>query len=188
MEKQKLRQTTKDALTTFSARDKAGYDAAIMMRFFDLLSSLPPVETISAYHPMPVEVNCIPIVEALYDRGKHLCFPGRINPDHPQLVFKELSRQEYDACDKSDFFMPGRHHIVTPDLLLIPLIGFHRHGFRLGYGGGYYDQALYELRRQKNVIAIGLGYSLSEIKDHFYESHDEKMDFIVTEKQVLRIS
>ncbi len=185
MSKQTLRQTNRQILADIPPQKKAAYDAAITARFLKLLAER-PADTVSVYNPMPFEVDCTTIIRELYARGKRVCFPARLNTDHAQLVFKALTEKEYDVCDKSDFFMQGGNSpLVSPDLLVIPVIGFHPIGFRLGYGGGYYDMALYSLRKEKPVLAVGVGYSFLEITDAFFESHDEKLDLILTEKKLV---
>lgn len=68
------------------------------------------------------------------------------------------------------------------DLVVIPVLGFDRRGFRLGYGGGYYDKFLASNKYKK---AIGLAYSLSEIEEIPNEPHDIKMNEIITENEVI---
>ncbi len=70
----------------------------------------------------------------------------------------------------------------VPDVLLIPLTVFNRQGYRIGYGGGYYDRYL---SQNPNVMKIGIGYSFQETSAQFQEDHDIKLDFIVTEKEVI---
>ena len=70
------------------------------------------------------------------------------------------------------------------------MLMFDRKLNRLGYGGGYYDKSIYNLRKifyrkEKSFFAIGLAYSEQETKSIPYESHDQKLDFIVTEKEIL---
>ena len=70
------------------------------------------------------------------------------------------------------------------------MLMFDRKLNRLGYGAGYYDKLISTLKRyfdkkQKNFITIGLAYSEQETKNIPYESHDQKLDYIVTEKEIL---
>jgi 5-formyltetrahydrofolate cyclo-ligase len=186
MNKQTLRQINRQRLAALSQEDKALYDAAIIHAALDMMASLPG-HIVSVYNPMPFEVDCTRLTEALYAQEKRLCFPARLNPDHPQLIFRELTQTDYAASNKSDLFLQGMHYpVVSPDILIVPVVGFHPIGYRLGYGGGYYDSGLYVLRQQKNVTAIGLGYSFLEITLPFFESHDEKLDIVITEKQVIK--
>ena len=185
MNKQSLRQINRLQLAAIAPQDKAAYDAAITQSFLNLLKQTPG-DIVSVYNPTPFEVDCKPIIEALYDHGKTVCFPAKLNPTHQQMIYKALTPEEYRQSPKSDFFLQGfNSNIVDPDILLIPLVGYHPMGYRLGYGGGYVDSVLYSLRHQKPITAVGVGYSFLEISQPFFESHDEKLDVIITEKQVL---
>lgn len=70
------------------------------------------------------------------------------------------------------------------DLVIVPVLGFDRRGYRLGYGGGYYDKFL---SKNNCRLIVGLAYSFSELKKIPNESHDMKMDMIITEKEIIHI-
>ena len=73
----------------------------------------------------------------------------------------------------------------NPDVFLVPLLAFDEEGCRIGYGGGYYDTTLAHYREMKDIIAIGIAYEAQKWPENLpVEAHDEKMDFIVTEKKV----
>ena len=78
---------------------------------------------------------------------------------------------------------------IIPDVLLIPLLGFDKNGYRLGYGGGFYDRSLHSLRMRASVLAVGIAFAGQEmVLPH--DERDERLDWIVTEKnswQVERI-
>jgi 5-formyltetrahydrofolate cyclo-ligase len=74
---------------------------------------------------------------------------------------------------------------LDPDVVFAPLAAFDRRGGRLGYGGGIYDATLRELRANKRVIAVGLAYSTQEAAEVPSEAHDQKLDFVVTEREVV---
>jgi 5-formyltetrahydrofolate cyclo-ligase len=67
----------------------------------------------------------------------------------------------------------------VPDALLIPLIGFDAAGFRLGYGGGYYDRTLAVLGA---ALKIGVGHELGRLATIHPQPHDVPMDIVVTER------
>jgi len=74
---------------------------------------------------------------------------------------------------------------VTPNALLIPPIGFDAQGYRLGYGGGYFDRTLASLDPQP--LKIGVGFEISRIETIRPQPHDIPMDFIVTEAGIHRV-
>ena len=75
--------------------------------------------------------------------------------------------------------VPARREPVTPDLLLVPLLGHDAAGYRLGYGGGFYDRTLAAMHPRPRTVGIGYAYAaLDSIGPH---AHDIPMDAIVTE-------
>ena len=73
---------------------------------------------------------------------------------------------------------------VIPDIMLVPLAAFDRQGHRIGYGAGHYDFTLEHLRKAKTIIAIGLAFSVQEIKAVPAQPHDVALDYVLTEKKV----
>ena len=71
--------------------------------------------------------------------------------------------------------------LVLPDILLVPLLGFDKQGYRLGYGGGFYDRTLRSLRQRESVLAVGIAYAGQEMTLP-HDENDERLDWIVTEK------
>jgi 5-formyltetrahydrofolate cyclo-ligase len=80
--------------------------------------------------------------------------------------------------------VPAEGEPVTPTTLLVPLVGFDEMGYRLGYGGGYYDRTLASLPAKP--LAIGVGYELSYLGTIYPQPHDIPMSAIVTEGRLLR--
>lgn len=69
------------------------------------------------------------------------------------------------------------------ELVIVPVLGFDRRGFRLGYGGGYYDKFL---AGNSCGLVVGLAYSFSEIEKIPAEPHDKKLQRIITEKEIIQ--
>jgi 5-formyltetrahydrofolate cyclo-ligase len=80
--------------------------------------------------------------------------------------------------------VPVEQHAVVPDALLIPLLGHDAAGYRLGYGGGYYDRTI--AARQRRPFTIGVGYDDAALATIYPQPHDIPMDIIVTERRVQR--
>jgi 5,10-methenyltetrahydrofolate synthetase len=78
--------------------------------------------------------------------------------------------------------IPDRTEIVEPDLVLVPVVGFDHHGYRLGYGGGYFDATLAALTPRP--VAIGLGYEALRLETIQPQAHDIAMDLIITDAAI----
>jgi 5-formyltetrahydrofolate cyclo-ligase len=81
---------------------------------------------------------------------------------------------------------PISSKIIVPDILLVPLVSFDNELNRLGYGGGYYDRYIEKIEKVKKVIKIGLAFSYQKIKKIPTNKFDKKLDFIITEKDILQ--
>ena len=76
--------------------------------------------------------------------------------------------------------------IVYPDILLVPLVAYDVSLNRLGYGGGYYDRYIEKIEKVKKVVKIGLAFSFQKISSIPINQYDKRLDFIVTEKEILK--
>jgi 5-formyltetrahydrofolate cyclo-ligase len=81
--------------------------------------------------------------------------------------------------------IPTQRDVLILDAVIVPLVGFDAQGFRLGYGGGYFDRTLAAAARRP--LAIGLGYADSALPTIYPQPHDIPMNMIVTDKSVHRI-
>jgi 5-formyltetrahydrofolate cyclo-ligase len=77
--------------------------------------------------------------------------------------------------------LPGPE--VFPDLLFVPLLGFDRAGNRLGYGAGFYDRTLTRLRAMQPVAAVGVAYAIQEVPALPSEAYDQKLDYVLTDRE-----
>jgi|TARA_B110000881_G_C18469189_1_gene460429 5-formyltetrahydrofolate cyclo-ligase len=75
---------------------------------------------------------------------------------------------------------------LEPDVILAPLLAFDSRGFRLGYGGGFYDRTLEKLRKKKRVSVYGIAYAAQEMDQVIKGPYDQPLDGIVTELGVTR--
>jgi 5-formyltetrahydrofolate cyclo-ligase len=71
----------------------------------------------------------------------------------------------------------------VPDVLLVPMLAFDHKGFRLGYGGGFYDRTLEKLRMLKKVVAIGVAYHAQMVDEVPVGIHDAPLDYVMTERE-----
>lgn len=81
--------------------------------------------------------------------------------------------------------IPERPEFIEPEILIVPLVAFDRKGGRLGYGGGFYDRTLEQLRARRARLAIGFAYAAQEAASLPLEPTDQPLDLIVTEAGVI---
>lgn len=132
---------------------------------------------LSAYWPFRGEPNLIPWISTLADRGVRVALPVVIEKGKP-LEFREWQPGAKLAKGVWNIPYPSDGAPVTPTVVIAPLVGFDQAGFRLGYGGGFFDRTLAALSRKP--LAIGVGYPALEISTIHPLSHDIPMNWIVT--------
>lgn len=79
---------------------------------------------------------------------------------------------------------PAKSSLVRPDILIVPMLAFDPAGHRLGYGAGFYDLTLRQMKAKGPVLAVGIAYDLQRIEQVPAEIHECAMDMIVTDKKV----
>ena len=143
-------------------------------------------KVIAGFYPFKHEVNTLPLLGKLFSLGCKLCIPITPTNNKP-LKFKEWHPKQ--VLQKGRFGIlepPKTSRTIQPDLLLVPLLAYDKFGNRLGYGGGFYDRYIEKIEKIKKVIKIGLAFSFQKIKDIPLNQYDKKLDFIITEKEILR--
>lgn len=82
--------------------------------------------------------------------------------------------------------VPSDAKVMRPEVVIVPMVAFDARGYRLGYGGGFYDRTLQTLRAGPGVIAIGLAFSAQEVSGLTVEATDQRLDAVVTEAGLRR--
>ena len=140
---------------------------------------------IAAYRPIRTEIDPTPLMEALHAAGRALCVPVIRGPDLP-LKFAAWTPGEAMVSGPFGAEVPADPRWVRPDLVIAPLVAFDARGWRLGYGGGFYDRTLAELRAARPTRAIGLAYAAQRVPAVPREPTDRPLDAVVTERGVIR--
>jgi len=164
------------ARLALSTEFRAAQTAAIAAGL-DLLVPSGEGEIISVYWPIRAEPDLRPWMHARCERGTRIALPVALAHGQP-LIFREWWPGARLAHGLWRIPYPAEGREVTPTVVLAPVVGFDRQGYRLGYGGGFFDRTLAVLRPRPRVI--GLGYSSSAIATIFPQPHDIAMDRIVT--------
>ena len=102
------------------------------------------------------------------------------------LRFREWSPGCAMVAGEFGALIPAEGAWVEPEVLIVPLVGFDARGYRLGYGGGFYDRTLAGLRAKHPVVAIGFAFAAQELPEVPIDEYDARLDFMVTEQGITR--
>lgn len=145
-----------------------------------------PKAAVAGYLPIGDEIDVAPLLRRLRGRGHDISLPAVVEPGKP-LVFRRW--RESDPLADGPFGtrqpLPSAA-AVLPDVVILPLLAFDRRGYRLGYGGGYYDRTLAALRQHRVVMAIGVAYAAQEVPAVPCDRHDQTLDWIVTDRETIK--
>lgn len=170
----------RDALTA-----EARADAAAKIAARKLPVELPPGSIVAGYFPIHSESDPFPLMQALADKGATLALPVIIARDHA-LIFRAWNPDESLVRGPFGIFQPSSDaDEVDPDIVLVPLAAFDRAGHRIGYGRGYYDRTLQNLRALKKITVIGVAFAVQEIETVPRLPHDEQLDCVLTERELI---
>lgn len=162
-----------------------GAAEAIVSHVIAEVASVAGVTRVSGYLPIRDEIDPRPAMAALHGSGITICVPVVVGRDQP-LTFRAWAPGVALMRGPFGVSVPEHTEPVTPELLLVPLLAFDAGGFRLGYGGGYYDRTLARLRAGGTVRAIGLAYAGQEVARVPVEPTDARLDAVITEHGILR--
>ncbi len=169
-----------------AVRDEAAKrapDAADVVARTFLSERVPRV--VSGTCPMRSELDPRPLMRRLEAMGAKLALP-RTGPRGTPLTFHHWASDTVLVSGRFGVTEPPPDSpVVTPDLVLVPLLAFDRRGNRLGYGAGYYDRTLRALRSNGPVRAIGLAYAAQEVERVPTGPSDERLDAILTERELI---
>lgn len=133
---------------------------------------------ISVYWPFRGEPDLRLLMRRLVAAGKTVALPAVVRPRWP-LEFRPWKPRCEMELGIWNIPVPKTKERVTPVLLLAPVVGFDSRGYRLGYGGGFYDRTLAALAGPRHVI--GVGFDCSEIPSIGPHGRDIPMDRVITE-------
>lgn len=163
------------------ARRKAAFDAALpgqsayLSEFLAGYRGVP----VSGFMPIRTEINPLPTMAESAAHGP-VGVPVIQGAGQP-LKFSEW---EPDAPLKDGPFgaqIPLEDRFFEPEIVIVPLVAFDRNGGRLGYGGGFYDRTLEQLRQKRATLAVGFAFAAQEAQNLPLEATDQPLDLIITE-------
>ena len=141
-------------------------------------------KTIGGYYPVNFEIDDLELLKKLEKDNFDISLP--VIKKNFEMDFYRWSYFESLKINKYGIPEPEIRDLVYPDILFVPLVAFDKNLNRLGYGGGYYDRLITKLSKKKNFLKIGLAFSTQEIEKVPTNEYDQKLDYIVTERNIIK--
>lgn len=148
----------------------------------------PPGSVVSGFSAIKDEIDAGPLLHRLAGEGFRLALPVMQGKGKP-LLFRawapgdEMGSATWGIAEP----LPSRA-VLEPDVVLVPLLAFDAQGYRLGYGGGFYDRTLAKLRARKPIVAVGVAYDELRIDAVPHLDYDQRIDWVLTPSGPLRCS
>src|SRR5262249_7221731 len=140
---------------------------------------------VSGFMPLQSEINPLPLMRKLAEAGGRLALPVVVGRGQP-LIMRAFAFGDPLVEGVWGIRVPTPEAPEgAPDGLLGPLLAFHRHGHRLGYGAGYYDMTINALRAKKPIVAIGIAFAAQEVDTIPVTPRDARLDLVLTEHEVI---
>jgi 5-formyltetrahydrofolate cyclo-ligase len=170
-----------------AAHDKAkdSAPAALAVRGLPIPRD-PQNHIVSVFHSFGTEISTTELFDRLVAEGWTTALPVVVAKNTP-LLFRQWAPGDALVLGRWDIQIPpDTAPEVEPDVLLVPMLAFDHKGYRMGYGGGFYDRTLAKLRALKKVTAIGVAYAGQEIDMVPHDDHDQPLDWIMTEQETFK--
>jgi 5-formyltetrahydrofolate cyclo-ligase len=162
---------------------RAAAAQAIAARPFPV--AVPQSAIVSGFMPLKSEINPLPLMRKLADGGARLALPVVAGKGRP-LTMRAFAFGDELASGVWGIREPKPDAPqVFPDILIVPLLVFDRRGHRVGYGAGYYDMTIADLRARKPVVAVGIAFAAQEIAEVPTTPHDARLDLVLTEHEAI---
>ena len=139
---------------------------------------------IGGYYPYNYEINTLNLFKDLEKKNYKITLP-RIN-NKAQMNFFRWSTKDPLQVNKFGIPEPISNVKKYPDIMLVPLVAFDKDLNRIGYGEGFYDRYISKIKKRKKIISIGLAYSFQKVKKIRTNKYDMRLDYVVTEKKLLK--
>jgi 5-formyltetrahydrofolate cyclo-ligase len=165
------------------ATERRGWADRIEAELRGLLAERPGI--LGVYWPFRAEFDPRPLIDWAVAAGRMVALPVVVDKKGP-LEYRAWRPGEPLADGVWNIPVPEKRDIVTPAIVLAPLVGFDGGCYRLGYGGGYFDRTLAAL--SPRAFAIGIGFEVQRLETIYPQSFDVPMDLIVTEAGIRKRS
>lgn len=173
----------KSAFAARKAAHEQGLDQDANGWLLGYIAMHPQAQVIAAYMPIRTEISPLAAMTIMYGQGKRICVPVVLGEAQP-LEFREWTPDCTMVEGAFGAPIPESGEVLVPDLVITPLLSWDADGYRLGYGGGYYDRSFEQMRARRHTLGVGFAYDAQKVAKVPREATDQPLDAMVTEKDI----
>tara|TARA_B100000029_G_scaffold490966_1_gene550588 strand:- start:1 stop:576 length:576 start_codon:yes stop_codon:yes gene_type:complete len=143
---------------------------------------------VATFLSINTEIPMNKLNEYLLNSNKTICLPV-VKKNYDHLLFKKFDKKTNLQPGKYGILEPENDNLeIIPDLILTPCLAFDLNGYRIGYGGGYYDKTFYKFKQSKqSFVSVAVAFEDQKVDKLISDEKDQKINFILTEKQIYKI-
>jgi len=181
--KKKLRLLCSERRSVLNKNDEI-FSAKLSKKIFEI-KILKKAKIIASFISIKTEISTVHLNRTLFTLGKKICLPV-ISNNNKDLTFRLYEKNTSLIKGKFGILEPDeKSKELIPDIILTPCLAFDLNGYRLGYGGGYYDRTFFNYNKLGySFTSIVIAYDGQKIKNVIRDHNDQKIDYILTEKKL----
>jgi 5-formyltetrahydrofolate cyclo-ligase len=184
--KAELRRLLRDRRDRLAAADAMAASHAAAPRAVQAVQA-GPAHVVAAFFSLPGEIDTQPLITALLEAGSEILLPRMVGKVMPLAFHTWRPGEPLEPASMGVRQPLADSPRREPTRIIVPLLAFDHRGYRLGYGGGFYDRTLAALRSEQgsDLLAVGYGFDLQEVPEVPYGPLDVPVDLVVTESRTI---
>ena len=187
LSKKQIRNYHLDLRMKLSTADLDIFSNKINTKIIELIEKLNPKNSVGLFYPYKKEVDVLRISRDLINKNITCLLPRVISKD-TALKYYEYNPNNPDLEKGFGGIMEPKGEIhINPDIIIVSCSAFNEQGYRVGYGGGFFDRTIKELKKKGNLKTILAAFEIQKTNFNFQESFDQKVDYICSEQRVYYI-
>ena len=187
MNKKEIRKHHLQIRQEMSSTDVRNNSIMVNKSILNIVSALNSTKTIGLFYPYKNEVDVILMASKLENLGLTCLLPRVINEHNPLKYFFYSPNNSKLEKGYGGIMEPTGNEAIDPDIIIASCSAFNEKGYRVGYGGGFFDRTLSQLNQKKKIISILAAFENQKTEYQFQDSFDEKVDYICTENTTYQI-
>ena len=184
MNKKQIRKHHLGLRMQLSTSDLDIFSNKINSKIIDLIEKINPISSVGLFYPYKNEVDVLRISNDLINKNIKCSLPKVISKGSSLKYFEYNPHSPNLEKGFGGIMEPKGEKALDPDIIIASCSAFNEKGFRVGYGGGFFDRTIEELKKKGNLKTILAAFEIQKTNYNFQESFDQKVDYICSEQKI----